>query len=289
MLNKLLKYEFKSTARTMGGMYLILLAVAFLLGLMVRFDVTEPYLQRSDLSTAMWGVESMASVLALIYAALLIAIAVLTFVNIVQRFYKNLLGGEGYLMHTLPVSAKALLGSKLIAGVVWEAVGTAVSMLSMLLLFAVASLKMDTLSSLPGAIRQMLRSFRLLDGLNTLSFCAGMLAVALCSFSCLILCVYAACMIGHQFKRHVVPAGVAAYFALSFVQSKLLSALGIGGGKLVSELLGRALYTVSAYENLSLNGRFWAGVLAAALPSLAFALIYFFLTDWLLREHLNLE
>lgn len=38
-----------------------------------------------------------------------------------------------------------------------------------------------------------------------------------------ILCIYAACMIGHQFKKHMVPAGILAFFLLSFLQNWLSS------------------------------------------------------------------
>ena len=47
------------------------------------------------------------------------AIAVLCFVSTVQRFYKNLLGREGYLMHTLPVTETQLILSKLLTSMVW--------------------------------------------------------------------------------------------------------------------------------------------------------------------------
>ena len=40
--------------------------------------------------------------------------------TIVQRFYGNLLGREGYLMHTLPVTEAQLVGAKLISGTVWS-------------------------------------------------------------------------------------------------------------------------------------------------------------------------
>ena len=38
-----------------------------------------------------------------VYFALIVATIAMTFVIIIQRFYKNLLGDEGYLMFTLPV------------------------------------------------------------------------------------------------------------------------------------------------------------------------------------------
>lgn len=289
MLSKLLKYEFRSTARTMGGLYLALLAAAGLLGLTMRFGVSDTRLGADNYGNTTAGVGVFAAVLMLVYMALIIATLVLTFVSVIQRFHKNLLGGEGYLMHTLPVSTRALVGSKLIASLVWCVISMLVEVLSMLLVSLVIWLNMDELKFLPDAAAQMLREFRLVSGLNALSFFAGVLVTLLCGFGCSVLCIYAACMIGHQFKRHMVPAGVVSYFVLQFVQSTLLSRLGINGSGLVDKIADGVFRAASGYESLPVNGQFWLGVLGISLPSLVFALIYFFLTDWLLREHLNLE
>ena len=106
MLTKLLKYEFKATGRVYGGLYLAILAAAALLGLSFRFPIflvhTAPI-----------------AVLMIIYLALVVAIVVMTVFTIVQRFTRNLLGREGYLMHTLPVSSVQLILSKLISSMVW--------------------------------------------------------------------------------------------------------------------------------------------------------------------------
>ncbi len=58
--------------------------------------------------------------LSLAYTAVLIGTAVVTVMTIVRRFYGNLLGREGYLMHTLPVTEAQLVGAKLISGAVWS-------------------------------------------------------------------------------------------------------------------------------------------------------------------------
>mgnify|MGYP006988889638 CR=1 FL=1 len=49
----------------------------------------------------------------------IVAAVVMTVVLMVSRFYRNLLRNEGYLMFTLPVSAHALVWSKLIVSLVW--------------------------------------------------------------------------------------------------------------------------------------------------------------------------
>ncbi len=99
MLKKLLKYEFRATARTYGGMYLALLAASVLFGGSVwRWNSTN-----SDAYSALVGL------LSLVYTAVIIGTVVVTIMTIVQRFYRNLLGREGYLMHTLPVTETQLV------------------------------------------------------------------------------------------------------------------------------------------------------------------------------------
>ena len=110
MLKKLLKHEFRATARTYGGLYLALLAVSVLFGASIRgWNGTN-----SDAYSTAVGLLSLA------YTAVLIGTAVVTVMTIVQRFYGNLLGREGYLMHTLPVTEAQLVGAKLISGTVWS-------------------------------------------------------------------------------------------------------------------------------------------------------------------------
>ena len=89
MLKKLLKYEFRATARTYGGMYLALLAASVLFGgSLWRWNSTN-----SDTYSALVGL------LSLVYTGVIIGTVVVTIMTIVQRFYRNLLGREGYLMH----------------------------------------------------------------------------------------------------------------------------------------------------------------------------------------------
>ncbi len=72
-------------------------------------------------------------ILYLLLFALWVAMGVLTVVSIIQRFYKNLLGDEGFLMFTLPVSSTTLLGSKMLAAMLWTIASSMVGMLSFFL------------------------------------------------------------------------------------------------------------------------------------------------------------
>ena len=83
MLKQLLKYEFKATGRTYGGLYLALVALAVLSGFSLRSSSKDNF----------------ASLLLFAYIIVAVAVAVVSVMTIVTRFTRNLLGREGYLMH----------------------------------------------------------------------------------------------------------------------------------------------------------------------------------------------
>lgn len=122
MLKNLLKYEFRATGRTYGSLYLVWLLVALAMGISMRDEVWD------NGSSQIWAYLMFA------YFAIGVAIGVVCIVTIIQRFTKNLLGREGYLMHTLPVHPEQLVASKLISSMVWVICSGVVGILSVLLM-----------------------------------------------------------------------------------------------------------------------------------------------------------
>ncbi|PYG87471.1 hypothetical protein LY28_02141 [Ruminiclostridium sufflavum DSM 19573] len=109
MLTKLLKYEFRDTARTIPFLYLITLffaAIAFIAGRLKISFITAT------------------SSVFLIIAG--VSVFIVTFALVAIRFYRNLYSNEGYLMFTLPVKPHELLISKVIAGFCWITASLAV-------------------------------------------------------------------------------------------------------------------------------------------------------------------
>lgn len=278
MLTKLLKYEFKATGRVYGGLYLAILAAAALLGLSFRFPIflvhTAPI-----------------AVLMIVYLALVVAIVVMTVFTIVQRFTRNLLGREGYLMHTLPVSSVQLILSKLISSMVW----VLCSILAVLLSFGVfslfGSLNSSTFSDLMHSLASYGPEITQLLGTVVKGYGFAMVLLVLEWLACAILCLYTACMIGHQFKRHVVLAGIAAFVVLNVVQNQLLNllpynsdnAMGLNLVFSTSASDGSLVYTVSGNK-----AYVWA-VLAALAVDLVVCAVYFAATNWMMKNKLNLE
>ena len=109
MLAKLLKFEFKETARIIPFLYLITMFFA-------AVSLIASWLKLSFIKTTSSSI--------LIFVG--IAVFIITFVIIAVRFYSNLYSNEGYLMFTLPVKPQKLLASKIIAAFCWIMVSLAV-------------------------------------------------------------------------------------------------------------------------------------------------------------------
>lgn len=109
MLGKLLKHEFRATGRVMLPVLGVLVFVALLFNLSVRFYSGSSSL----LLNILFGLVVFS------FIAGIIAAEIIALVLMINRFYKNLLGEEGYLMHTLPANVHELVWSKIIVSFVW--------------------------------------------------------------------------------------------------------------------------------------------------------------------------
>jgi len=98
MLLKLLKYEIKSSY----GRFV----VAFLLYILIASVLLIFFRNHETLNTSV-----------LVFG--IIALCVITFLTIFNRYNTNLYHSEGYLMLTLPVDGKMLMTSKLISAFIW--------------------------------------------------------------------------------------------------------------------------------------------------------------------------
>lgn len=275
MLKKLLKHEFRATARTYGGLYLALLAVSVLFGASIRgWNGTN-----SDAYSTAVGLLSLA------YTAVLIGTAVVTVMTIVRRFYSNLLGREGYLMHTLPVTEAQLVGAKLISGTVWSVCSIFAAGLSFGILAILMMAEIDLLGQLPWMLSQLREAFARYD----MAFWEAMLFSGLVCFVRMvsaIACIYAACMVGHQFKNHPALAGILSFFGMQYVQGWIEKLLRVGTG-----VYETALYTVvgdAGSIQTTLSALMGCAALTLGIAA-AFGVFWFGLTVWLMRNRLNME
>ena len=136
MLSKLIRYEWKAVARVCipmyGGLILAAMLTHFLLGNLERFSSTLYDIITMAMSTLCFG--------------LFMAAFVLTLIIQIQRFSKNLLGDEGYLMFTLPASVSQHITAKLVVAVLLDVLSVAAAILAVLALALDGTMWLD----LPG-------------------------------------------------------------------------------------------------------------------------------------------
>ena len=268
MLGKLIKHEFRATARIMWPVLAALLVLGVLGNVSTRL-----------LSTTSNGlVNVLASLVMVAFVFAVMGVSILALVLMVNRFKTNLLSDEGYLMFTLPVNVHSLVWSKIIVSVIWFVLSWAAMMLAILLL----TFRVEFLSQFAELLRQLFQS-RLPDGsagqvtLLIAEFITGALLAGI--GTCLLF--YAAMAAGYSFNSHKTLLTVVFFFAF-------MIATQIGGLAFAS-LVGRA------YVNVHLTGfveslRFVSGGLGwTLLAELLFDAVFYFVTTLCLRRRLNLE
>ena len=282
MLKQLLKYEFKATSRLYGGLYLALALLSVMLGFTFRQEAT-PLAVNVNFQRFEAG-------LAIVYVSVILAIAVLCFVNTVRRFYQNLLGREGYLMHTLPVTETQLIVSKLLTSMVWVLCSMLVGIVCITIMVSIGVFDSETFGMVDWDSWKKLVSY-LFDGLGAKFWMIlfWSIVINLTRLASIILCVYAACMVAHQFKKHVMVAGIVAFAAMNMVENQITRVLGTDDAGLIMDVHVRFLYYSSGESNTSALLTTNVGYLICFAVTAAIAAAYFFLTRWLMKNKLNLE
>ena len=224
MLGKLLKHEFRATGRVLLPAMGAVLALSLLANLSARLiQMTD-----SGILTVLFALVIAAFVIGMI------ALCVMTLVIMVLRFYRNLLGNEGYLMHTLPVSVHELVWSKLIVSLVWF---LASWVLILLLILGTVLVQSGT------GLGDLLRGFPSWSDLQNFLHEAGFrhpelrkLTLLLVEFTLGVLigylatCLhfYAAMALGQMFSKDKVLLSVLFYIGLSMVMSAMINGVGVG-------------------------------------------------------------
>lgn len=257
MLGKLLKYDF----RAMWKQFSIIWPAALVIALINRF--TLPFNTKGGLVA---NNELVAVITMSVFVGVLCAMFVVAMVFVLTRFYKGLLGDEGYLMHTLPVQTWQLILSKLICALAVTILNVVVSMLAMVLMMPI-----DWTDLFDVIMWQ-----RLVQGLaqqpDAILYLVEFFLMVIMAMALMIVVVYLSMAIGHLFHRRRIFMSVVAFFAIDIV------------GNIVLTLLAN---TGLAYEITTLGGHlsFWIGIVLLAIP----AVVLFLATSYILKNRLNLE
>lgn len=271
MLGKSLKYEFKLTARFVLPFYLGIIALALINRLTFMAISQIEFL----------GFVS--AVMMLLYILVLFASVVMTLVVIIMRFYKGLLGEEGYLTMTLPVSASTHILSKLICGTVWMLATITVILVSIIVVVP----SFDWLFNLPQMLSYLSNEMQAEAGMSLGQFLGYIVPLLVVCIPVDILLFYTAMAIGHLSSKQRLLCSFGAYLGIYFVLQIIM-------------VIAMVLFGVANADILlspNLNEQAISLVATRLMPALLLGVTgvqillggaYFFITRFLLKRKLNL-
>lgn len=272
MLRKLMKHEFRATSRTMLPLYLILLVTAFGANLSTRGVMETEYL----------FLDVLGGLLVTAFMVAIAAVCIMAMVVMVQRFYKNLLQDEGYLMMTLPVSVHQHIWSKLIVSAVWfAATGVMVVLAGCIMAFDIGFVK-DFWEGLATMFREITAYYAFNGAAFVLEF------LLMCFLGCCAMCLqfYAALAAGHSRPNHKMAWSVGFFFLFQFAIQML--------GTLLIMVLDESpihhwLMVLTTGWHLSGVAAIHVMLVFGSVFCLVYGAIYYFVTTFFLKKHLNLE
>lgn len=209
MLGKLIKYELRAMGRVLLPLFgaLLLLSVVDTVALP---DFTRTLLEMPSLIGRLTLMISR-----LLYFSVFFASgAVCVFISIL-RFKNNLLGNEGYLMNTLPVSPITNISAKIIVSTLYQLLGGLVAQISMVII------------ARPSIGYQLDRLFRIIADMDAADWfnLFYILVLAVGAVVLFNVAVYASLAVGHSFNSFKVIKSVGVFVALATVGFYVLGLL----------------------------------------------------------------
>lgn len=280
MLIKLLKHEFRATGRIMLPMYLVLLATA----------VGSNFASRGIWDSGFAVLEILSALIVIAFGVAIFGVFVVAFLLMIQRFYKNLLQDEGYLMFTLPVSVHQHIWAKLIVSAVWFIL----TFLAVILASFVVAFDVDFLGGFfefIGDIFQGLQKLEISETLNGTAVLAELAVLMFLGLMAFSLQFYAALAAGHSRPNHKMVWSVVFFFVFQFVMQMAGGTLlmGLDRFDFLRFLRFRYSWEPAPSWNITPMTAIHIGLLIVIAGTVVYGAIYYAVTTFFLKRHLNLE
>jgi hypothetical protein len=271
MLGRLLKYDIKSTGRVLLPLYGALLGAAVLLG----FSLSPMFNSQTYPNSMGGGSMIMTSISSVLYVILIAAVAIVTLIMILYTgFYKSLLGAEGYLRFSLPVSTGQQLASKTINALIWMALAGVLAILSIIFLTVPA---VGYTSIHQGIVQIFHSGFHVSPEFTSYMWQIILLAIA--GGVSFVLKVFMSITVGHEWSAHPVVGALLMYIGVSILETVIANLLPVGSS------LTKAMNAVSMDTDAAVHGFLW-GTFAITL---VMAAIFYAVTWYMLDRRLNLQ
>ncbi len=263
MLSKLLKYEFKATSRIFLPMYALLIVFALINKLFMSINSEFLKIPRVIAMSA--------------FVIIIVGIFVMTLVVTIQRFNKNLLTDEGYLSFTLPVKAHTHIDCKIIVTMVWYILSAVAAVLAILVL----ALDQQSIADFQRFFLEFGEAIRQVGPQSAVLILEMSVAALLCIY-CGTIQIYASIAVGNLSSKHKLLAGIGAYLGLGMIEQIIVSIfMSFNADNLRNFFYPNTIPSViSAVEIV---------IFIMIVYFVVFSAAFYILTNWLLKNKLNLE
>ncbi|MBQ6323197.1 MAG: hypothetical protein IJI24_10010 [Lachnospiraceae bacterium] len=269
MLRKLLKYELLATSRVMLPLFLALICATAALGFNIRYN--------SNTNNS-W---ILSLIVIFLFVAAILAVSVVSILLVLMRFHRNLLGEEGYLMFTLPVTTLENLLGKVLCTAIW--------IIAALLVGCICG---GLLVFILGGWNEFLAEVRQIWStlsetlLHARTFFILALGVGFISILESIVKVYAAIATGHQWGEHRILGSVIAYMVFGTVEIILSAVFNLP--KILSDI-ETVEYSETVVNGMQLSFMSPKSLLVPTIIALIGLAVYGSLAWYMLDRRLNLE
>ena len=273
MVGKMIKYDFRSFFRILFPMQLIVIGIAGLNRIVQIFE--------TDSST--YSTVFISSVV-LLSVACVVAL-VMSYVVAIVRFYQGLYSSEGYLSHSLPVTATQHIWSKLIVSILFE-LGT---------LFAIfISVNIATAGDvgieLYKAGGYLFKRYMEYAGINGILYILEALIFVLVGLCCSLLMMYFCISIGQLVNRKKLLLAFGVLFGL-YMLGQILATIVIILGPIVIQVPAIEAFLQDIVDwgaaHPLATGHIVAWIVILAEAVLSF--VYFLISERIMTKRLNLS
>lgn len=266
MLGKLFKYEFKATGRIMLPIYIATIIVCLISSLLFNFTPSDEWDKNKLLIVT-------TLVIFILFIFMMAAAVVLSYIISILRFKKNLFDSEGYLMNTLPVTTGQNIGAKLMTSVIFQIFTFIVAVLAFFI-FIIGIQPSETLNIFKDIYSIFISIINNMTG-EIFLFITEFLLIFILSLVLLNVKFYAAISIGHSSNNNRVLKSVGAYIVFYVIENIINTILLIICGLNINEA------DITSYPYM-----LFAGFI---IIQVVYILIYYFTTNYFMKNKLNLQ
>ena len=287
MLGKLIKYEWKNTAKVCGSLILFLVIMTAVSCLIFCLPSMSDFLLGDSRSgfTPMLILKIMLLVL-YIFAMIGVVYGALIYLGV--HFFKSMYSDQGYLTHTLPVNSHQLLISKTLVAGIWYLLITAVMLVSIVALILtiggkVMSLEgMNIFEELAANWDDIIYAIESVLGAGIVKEALLYLLQIIIGAFCSMMILFGAITIGQLSSKHKVMMSIISYFAIT-VALQIISSL---------VMIPITFYTTQQMiqeVNVTMSMTTTPTYTISILINLITAIVLYFLSNYIITRKLNLE